>query len=104
MTAPAFSGSIPEYYERHLVPVLFDPYAADLVARVAVRDGLRVLELACGTGVVTRHLRAALPDTATIVATDLSPAMLALAAKAIPDGVIWQRADAQALPFDDASF
>jgi len=103
MTAQAFSGSIPEYYERYLVPVLFDPYAADLVARIAARDGLRVLELACGTGVVTRHLRAALP-TAAIVATDLSPAMLALAAKAGPTGVIWQRADAQALSFDDAAF
>jgi SAM-dependent methyltransferase len=103
MTAPAFTGSIPEYYERHLVPVLFDPYAADLVARIAVRDPLRILELACGTGVVTRRLRAALP-TATIVATDLSPAMIALAANAAPAGVTWQCADAQALPFDDASF
>jgi len=101
----AFSGAIPEYYERYLVPVLFDPFAADLVARIAVRDPLRVLELACGTGAVTRRLRAALPASATIVATDLSPAMIALASHAGPaDGVTWQRADAQALPFDDASF
>lgn len=104
MSVSAFSGSIPEYYERYLVPVLFDPYAADLVARIAVRTPLRVLELACGTGVVTRRLRATLPNGATIVATDLSPAMIALAAKSGPAGVTWQRADAQALPFGDASF
>jgi SAM-dependent methyltransferase len=98
-----FAGSVPEYYERHLVPVLFEPYAVDLVARVVRRDRLRVLEIACGTGVVTRRLRAALPRDARIVATDLSPAMLAHAAHAVAD-VAWQPADAQALPFDDASF
>lgn len=106
MTMPAvFSGTIPDHYERYLVPVLFEPYARDLVARVAPRDPRRVLEIACGTGVVTRHLRAALPASATLVATDLSPAMIALAKQAGPAaGVTWQEADAQRLPFDDASF
>jgi SAM-dependent methyltransferase len=104
MTAPAsFSGSIPESYDRYLVPVLFEPYAADLVGRIEPRDGLRVLELACGTGVVTRRLRRALPGAA-IVATDLSPPMLALAQATPLDGVTWRVADAQALPFPDASF
>jgi SAM-dependent methyltransferase len=101
MTQDAFSGSVPEFYDRYLVPALFDRYAADLVARIARRDG-RVLEIACGTGAVTRRLRAALPG-ATIVATDISPAMLAHAARAV-DGVTWQTADAQALPFGDAAF
>lgn len=102
---PVFSGTIPEYYERYLVPALFEPYAQDLVARIAPRDRLRVLEIACGTGVVTRRLRAALPASATIVATDLSPAMIALATQSGPaTGVTWQQADAQHLPFDDASF
>lgn len=105
MLRDAFAGEVPENYERHLVPALFEPYAVDLVARVARRDGLRVLEVSCGTGVVTRRLRAALPPDATIVATDLSPAMLAEAARAVPaPGIAWQAADAQALPFDDASF
>lgn len=105
ITPAAFSGAVPEYYERYLVPTLFDPYAADLVSRVARRERLRVLEIACGTGVVTRRLRAELPASATIVATDLSPAMLALAAQAGPAaGVTWQHADAQSLPFEDASF
>lgn len=100
----AFAGTVPEFYNRHLVPALFEPYAADLVARIAPRERLRVLELACGTGVVTRLLRAALPADAAIVATDLSPAMLAVAARAVPAGVTWQPADALALPFGDASF
>lgn len=104
MTRDVFAGTVPEYYDRYLVPALFEPYAADLVARIARRDGLRVLEIACGTGVVTRRLRAELPRDAAIVATDLSPAMLALAAHAVPSGVAWQPADAQALPFDDAAF
>lgn len=101
MTQDAFSGSVPEFYDRHMVPALFDPYAADLVARIARPDG-RVLEVSCGTGAVTRRMRAELPG-ATIVATDLSPAMLAHAARTV-DGVTWQTADAQALPFDDAAF
>jgi phospholipid N-methyltransferase len=65
MTAAAFSGSIPETYGRLLVPVLFAPYAAELVARIAPHAPARVLELACGTGVVTRRLRAALPEAAS---------------------------------------
>jgi SAM-dependent methyltransferase len=105
MSTDAFSGPVPEYYDRHLGPVLFETYAVELIARVPQRDGLRVLELACGTGIVTRRLRAALPDTATLVATDLSADMIAYARRAVPaSGITWQTADAQALPFDDASF
>jgi len=105
MTTDPFSGSVPAYYDRYLAPLLFEPYAVELVTRVPKRDGLRVLELACGTGVVTRHLRAALPDSATVVATDLSADMIAYAQRAVPaSGIEWQTADAQALPFDDGSF
>jgi SAM-dependent methyltransferase len=103
MTAAAFSGLIPETYERLLVPVLFAPYATELVARIAPQQPARVLELACGTGVVTRRLRAALPEAA-IVATDLSPPMIAIAERAGLEGVTWRPADAQALPFADAAF
>jgi SAM-dependent methyltransferase len=101
----AFSGSVPAFYDRHLGPVLFEPYAADLVSRLPKRDGLRVLELACGTGIVTRRLREALPDSATVVATDLNEAMIAYAQAAVAaGGIVWQQADAQALDFDDGSF
>jgi SAM-dependent methyltransferase len=103
--ASAFSGSVPAFYDRYLGPWLFEPYAADLVARLPESDGLTVLELACGTGIVTRRLREALPGSATLVATDLNEAMVEYARAAVPDTtIVWQQADAQALPFEDGSF
>ena len=105
MTTDAFSGSVPENYDRYLGPVLFEPYARELVARIPRRDGLRVLEIACGTGIVTRHLRDALPPSATLTATDLSDAMVGYAARAVAAaGIVWQPADAQSLPFSDGAF
>jgi SAM-dependent methyltransferase len=106
MSSPdAFTGSIPALYDRYLGPVLFEPYAADLVSRLPKREGLRVLELACGTGIVTRRLREALPGSATLTATDLNGAMVDYARAAVAtDGIVWQQADAQALAFDDGSF
>ena len=100
-----FTGAIPRIYETHLVPLIFQPYAADLAARVRQAAPLAVLEVAAGTGVVPRALDAALPAAATIVATDLNPAMLAEAATHATQRTIeWRAADAQSLPFDDASF
>ena len=57
----SFSGSVPGIYDRLLGPVLFESYARDLVARLDRRDGVRVLEVACGTGIATRRLREELP-------------------------------------------
>ena len=71
-----FVGSIPATYDEHLGPLLFEHYAADLAGRVTVPPGGRVLELACGTGIATQRLRAALPGDVEIVATDLNEAML----------------------------
>ena len=109
MQAPAsdaaFAGSIPELYERHLVPMLFAWYADDLATRVAALAPASVLELACGTGVVTRRLADALPATTPIVATDLNQAMLDQAqAIGTSRAVAWRQADAQALPFADGAF
>lgn len=101
----AFTGSIPDLYDRHMVPLIFEVYArdlADLIAAVAPRD---VLETAAGTGVLTRALAARLPLDTTIVATDLNQPMLDHAAKLTPPNrVTWRQADALALPFDDARF
>ncbi|HET8876111.1 MAG TPA: methyltransferase domain-containing protein [Casimicrobiaceae bacterium] len=104
-TDTTFAGSIPHLYERHLVPLIFAPYASDLAARVASRSPSRVLEIAAGTGVVTRALASILPPSAVIVATDLNQAMLDQA-KAIGTSrpVEWRQADAMRLPFPDASF
>ena len=100
----AFTGSVAELYERFMVPLIFEPYALDLARRVAQAAPARVLELAAGTGVVTRQL-ATLLATADIVATDLNPAMLAEAARiGTARPVDWRQADAMQLPFDAASF
>ncbi len=101
--AADFTGSVPTFYDRYLGPVLFEPYAADLASRLIARA--RVLELACGTGIVTRRLRKALPASATLLATDLNQAMIAYAQTSVPHpGIEWHTADAQALPFAEASF
>jgi ubiquinone/menaquinone biosynthesis C-methylase UbiE len=100
-----FVGSIPELYDRHLGPVLFEPYAHELAERVPP-TAQRVLEVAAGTGRVTRQLLRRLAADAALVATDLNEPMIAEAQRRIgPDPrVTWQTADAQALPFEDASF
>ena len=100
-----FVGSVPELYERLLVPLIFEAHADDLVHRVAARHPTRVLEVAAGTGVVTRRLAAELPDTVEIVATDLNAPMLDHAAAiGTQREVTWQPADVYELPFDDDSF
>jgi ubiquinone/menaquinone biosynthesis C-methylase UbiE len=102
----AFVGSIPENYDRYLGPCLFEAYALDIARRVQVPDGASVLEIACGTGIVTRHLRNSLPTSARLVATDLNEAMLAYAVNKFQshESVEFKKADAMELPFPDASF
>jgi ubiquinone/menaquinone biosynthesis C-methylase UbiE len=100
-----FSGSIPSLYDRYLGPLIFEPYAEDLANRVAALHPQRVLETAAGTGVVTRAMSRSLPPSVSIVATDLNQPMLDHAAEQVSsDRVIFQKADAQALPFPDRSF
>jgi len=100
-----FAGSIPEIYDRYLVPLIFEPYARDLAARLAAFEPRDILEVATGTGVVTRVIASALP-AARIIATDLNQPMLDRAAsrQRRSDHVTWQQADAQALPFEVNSF
>ena len=105
-TKASFTGSIPENYDRYAGPVVFEPFADDLAGRVAAaRPRRAVLETACGTGIVTRRLRARLPSSVRIVATDLNQAMLDFArSKPGNDGIEWHKADALALPFEASSF
>jgi ubiquinone/menaquinone biosynthesis C-methylase UbiE len=103
-----FSAAIAEAYEQYMVPVFFHVYAEDLAQRIAALHPRRVLEIAAGTGVVTRALAARLGPDTEIVGTDLSPAMLERA-QADPDlagdrRMTWRLADALSLPFDDAEF
>lgn len=100
-----FAGSIPKLYETYLVPLIFEPYAADLATRLNARRLSRVLEIAAGTGVVTRALASALPESVSIVATDLNQPMLDQAVTVgTKRAVEWRQADAMHLPFDDATF
>ena len=100
-----FNGSIPRLYDEYMVPLIFEPYAADLAARVALRQPSCLLEIAAGTGVVTRQLANALAPEVRIVATDLNQAMLdQAAAVGTSRSVEWRQADAMHLPFADESF
>ena len=100
-----FAGSIPEIYERYFVPLIFEPYATDLARRVQEAKPERVLEIAAGTGVVTRAMTRALPPSARITATDLNEPMINHAKTKLTDSrITWKVADAQTLPFDDQSF
>jgi ubiquinone/menaquinone biosynthesis C-methylase UbiE len=84
-TDKVFAGSIPEMYDRLMVPLIFEPYAADIVERVAAVQPQWVVETAAGTGVVTRALASRLPTDVRIVATDLNPPMLDQAARRLSD-------------------
>ena len=104
-TDKVFAGSIPKFYDTYLVPLIFEPYAADLVNRLASRSLSRVLEVAAGTGVVTRALASVLPERVAIVATDLNQPMLDQAsALGTTRPVEWRQADAMRLPFQDGTF
>jgi ubiquinone/menaquinone biosynthesis C-methylase UbiE len=98
-----FGGTMPEYYDRILVPAQFGPLADDLARRLPRKPGGDVLEIACGTGAVSRRLRERLDPSVKLHATDLSAAMLAYASAEVPGAVEWAVADAVALPFPDAA-
>lgn len=102
--AANFTGSMPEYYDRIMGPAQFDVFAADLTRRLAAKPAGDVLELACGTGLVTRRLRERLDPGVRLVATDLSDAMLQYARGKVNGEIEWRKADAAALPFDAGSF
>jgi ubiquinone/menaquinone biosynthesis C-methylase UbiE len=101
-----FAGSIPEFYDTCMVPLIFEVYAADLARRVAATAPRRVLETAAGSGVVTRALAPLLASDAAYTVTDLNQPMLAwaMSRQGADDRIAWQQVDALALPFPDASF
>jgi SAM-dependent methyltransferase len=100
-----FAGSVPGLYDSYLVPLIFKPYAADAAERLRSMAVSRILEVACGTGVVTRSMINSLPRNVHVVATDLNQAMLDYAsAQDGAERVEWRRADAMALPFENGSF
>lgn len=105
-TDKVFAGSIPENYDRYMVPLIFEPFAADLAQRAASLSPRAVLETAAGTGIVTRVLAPKLTTDASYIVSDLNQPMLDCAAsRQAPDSRIkWHQADALALPFENAAF
>ena len=100
-----FSDEISQLYERHLVPLIFEPYATAAAERLAAHSVSRVLEIAAGTGVLTRALASRLPATVSITATDLNQAMLDRAASVgTSRPVEWRQANALELPFETGEF
>jgi ubiquinone/menaquinone biosynthesis C-methylase UbiE len=102
-----YGGTAPEVYERHFVPAIGLPLAADLVAAAAVRSGLRVLDVACGTGVVARLAAERVGPTGTVAGADICPAMLEVA-RAVSAGngheIAFYETAAEAMPLPDESF
>ena len=105
--SPTFSGSVPNTYHTFLGPMIFDAYAKDMTARLArvFKPQSGVLELAAGTGIVTKQVLASLPPTAKLTVTDISEPMLGVAKAALSDPrLTFQPADACQLPFPDRYF
>ena len=99
-----FTGSVPRNYETYMGLVMFTPYAMDIVERIKIHGTVKVLELAAGTGRVTRHLVESLPD-AEIIATDISEDMMAVAKETIhTNNLSWQNVNMMEIPFADESF
>ena len=95
-----------DLYDRFLGSALFEPYAIDLASRVADLTEGSVLEMACGTGILTQQLRTRLKPSVALTATDINPGMLDYAWNKLKQlkGINWKQADIANLPFSDASF
>lgn len=94
---------VAETYEAQFVPALFGEWAPLLVDFAEITPGATVLDVACGTGVVTRTIADRLGGTGSVIGLDLNEAMLTVARRVRPD-IEWKQGDAAALPFPDESF
>ena len=90
-------------YEQDYVPVLFAPFAPHVIAAARIRAGQRVLDVACGTGIVARHAAAAVEPGGSVAALDLNPGMIAVARRLAP-GIDFHEGTAEALPFAAGAF
>jgi ubiquinone/menaquinone biosynthesis C-methylase UbiE len=100
MTLPFTQASFPELYEQHLVPPLFRPFAEDIVQDLEIARGNDVLDIACGTGIVSRLAKKRAGDGGNVVGVDSNPQMLDVARRSDPS-VDWRQGDASNLPVDE---
>jgi len=105
-SAVQFSGSAPENYEKYFVPSIAAPVAEDLIAAASIKPGERVLDVACGTGVVTRLAAKKVGGAGSIAGLDMNPGMLSVARAVTPSDVAidWYETSAEAIPLSDGSF
>ena len=104
-TPIAFSGDIPKFYDSYLGPMFFEPYAIDMAKRIQKIAPLNLLELASGTGRLTKLLKGVSATNAVIIASDINPAMVKYGEALVQDDTIkWVQADAVTLPFNNESF
>lgn len=104
--ATDYRGSAAENYEKFFVPAIGAPLAADLVSAAALRPAERILDVACGTGVVTRLAAAQVREAGAVAGLDVNPGMLAVARAATPNDatIVWYETGAEVMPLADASF
>ena len=102
----AYGGSAPENYERYFVPAIGAPLADDLIKVAALRENERVLDVACGTGLMARLASQSVGASGVVAGLDVNPGMLAVARRTTPPGMTieWHVASAETMPFPDASF
>lgn len=102
--APYFTGSIPKHYDQYLGPMFFEDYAMEIANRIDTPSVQVALELSCGTGRVTNHIRKKLQPTARFIASDISPDMLEVAKEKLRNlNIEWQSIDFTQIPFEDES-
>jgi ubiquinone/menaquinone biosynthesis C-methylase UbiE len=102
----SYAGNPAENYQRFFVPAIGAPVADDLIAIAGLQPGERVLDVACGTGVVARLAAERVGATGSVTGLDIHPGMLAVAGSATPSdmSIDWQEANAESMPFPDNAF
>ena len=100
------AGDMAENYEQYFVPAIFRPWATDLLDLTAPQEGERVLDLACGTGIVSRLAAERVGPSGKVIGLDINPGMLAVAGSATPAGasIEWRQGNAEDMPFPDKAF
>jgi len=104
--ADKYGGSAPQNYQRYFVPSIGAPVAEDLIRAAALREGERVLDVACGTGVVTRLAAERVGERGFVAGLDVNPGMLEVARASTPAGtsIEWHEASAEQMPLSDEAF
>lgn len=95
----------PQNYERYFVPTIGEPIAKDLIGKIKLRPGMRVLDVACGIGIIARLALREVGGNGTVTGLDINPGMLSVARSITKHSPIhWVEASAEEMPFPDASF